>query len=68
MFSKTKSFVNTRGGQPNGTYPSEPKPDQNICPNHSVKFFINPNGLVWFGFKPNRTEKPKCLFKLYIKY
>ena len=56
-----------RGGQKNRTEPkpiqTEPKP----ISNHSVEDFSNLNGLVWFGFKPNRTEKPKC-FCNYLKF
>ena len=47
------------------TEPTEPKPIQTepkSISNHLVEYFPNPNGSVWFGFKPNRTEKPMCFY------
>ena len=73
----TSTFINLhwtiiyRGEQNNRTEPTqtEPKPirtEPKSISNHSVKDFPNPNGLVRFGFKPNRTERPMC-FCNYLK-
>ena len=46
----------TKPNRPNRT---QTYPNQSIRLNHLVQNFINPNGSVWFGFKPNQIKKPK---------
>ncbi|WZZ14085.1 hypothetical protein YC2023_107174 [Brassica napus] len=53
--------VDIRGGQKTQTEPTKPKlnrtkPNRALYVTQFVHVLLNPNGLVWFRFKPNQTE------------